>query len=331
MIIKVIKEDVHFGGTYLDSLSGDSMVEKKKIVFLGRPEAGKTSIVKVFFEGINPKFVLDTPLPPTVGLSASSYDWMDVQVIIFDYPGQDMARMLEDSETNLRLLDQAYTVIYIIDCTRWEDDRATIDADIETITGIMKDAVLGSNLAVFCHKIDLVPALERGRFMQGLETWGISKYRTHVMFTSIAPGELHRLHDALYTVMSSASVEAKTIKQIFDKHVANLKHTLCFISNEKNAVLALAASPDFKYGLLHPLYEFFADAHSHYEAMQEGDKLDHMILSSRRRIRMDFRSLEVFIGKAQNLIIVSEDLNPITIHRMSDSITDALKAAFNSR
>jgi hypothetical protein len=139
------------------------------------------------------------------------------------------------------------------------------------------------------------------------------------------------LHDAFYAVLSTASTEAKNIKEILDKHVHACERTLCFISDARNAVLALSATSDFTYSMLHPLPSFFASILSQFESIKHDDKIDHVILSSRKRTRMDFRSLELFIGKNRGLIIVSEDLNPIAIHKLSDAVTDELKIAFSTR
>ena len=61
----------------------------KKIVLIGRPEVGKTSIKQVIFEGRTPKELIETPLKPTRGLATSHYNWFDIQCAVFDAAGQN--------------------------------------------------------------------------------------------------------------------------------------------------------------------------------------------------------------------------------------------------
>jgi signal recognition particle receptor subunit beta len=309
---------------------GVSKLERKKIVLLGRPAVGKTSIEKVFFEGVDPASLVEAALPPTMGLTTVMVPWLDMDVVIFDHPGQQMARVLDDELKYVLLLDQAFAVVYILDCTRWHDDRHDVETDINGIKSMMKRHGLKNDLVVLCHKYDLLKQESRAKTRAEVEVWA-KKKAIVAYFTSIAPGSLHLLHDAFYAVLSIVSQEAKNLKGILDKHVHACKHTLCFISDAQNAVLALSATSDFSFSMLHPLPGFFASILGQFGSIKVDDKLDHVILSSRKRTRMDFRSLELFVGKNRALIIVSEDLNPIAIHKLSDAITDDLKAAFETR
>jgi len=311
-------------------VTGALKMDKKKIVLLGRPAVGKTTIEKVFFEGNDPATLMAAPLPPTVGLSTVIVPWLDTSVSIFDHPGQYMARVREDEEKYTFILEQAFVVVYIIDCTRWQADRKDVKFDIDGIKAITKKNQLDANIVLFCHKYDLLSEGNREETRLEIEAWAREE-SVPVHFTSIAPGFLHLLYDAFYVLLGAASPEAARIKEILDKNLAGCKRTLCFISDPKNAVLAFASTPDFAFSLLYPLPGFFASIIGQFENIKADDKIDHVILSSRKRTRIDFRSLEPFTRKDRNLIIVSDDLNPIAIHKLSDAITDDFKAAFNSR
>lgn len=304
-------------------------MDKKKIVLLGRPAVGKTTIEKVFFEGVDPASIIGGSLPPTVGMATTAVTWLDLTVAIFDHPGQYMSRVLEDQSRFAFLIDQAFAVVYILDCTRWNEDRHDIGDDVDGIKTFAKKHGIDVSLVLFSHKIDLLGELQGKAVRAEIEAWAASK-ALPVHFTSIAPGHLHLLYDAFYKVLGATSTEARDIKNILDKHLTSCKHTLCFISDAKNAVLALASTPDFRFSMLHPLPGFFEAVMAQFERMKGDDKIDHVILSSRKRTRIDFRCLELFTGKDRHLIIVSDDLNPIAIHKLSDSITDDLKVTFRA-
>ncbi len=311
-------------------VTGALKVDKKKIVLLGRPAVGKTTIEKVFFEGTDPATLIHDPLPPTVGLSTVAVPWLDTAVSIFDHPGQYMAKVFEDEAKFTFILEQAFVVVYLIDCKRWKADRKDIQTDIDTIRVLTKKNGMDIDLVLFCHKIDLLGEGECEETRAAINAWA-GKQKIPAHFTSIAPGFLHLLYDAFYAVLGAASPEAKRIKEILDKNLQICKRTLCFISDPRNAVLALASTPDFAFSMLHPLPGFFSSVIGQFETIKGDDKIDHVILSSRKRTRIDFRSLQPFTGKDRNLIIVSDDLNPIAIHKLSDSITSDFKAAFSTR
>ncbi|MFW9973117.1 MAG: hypothetical protein ACFFDF_23240, partial [Candidatus Odinarchaeota archaeon] len=52
---------------YIDALY-DYMELYKKILLVGPPNSGKTSIKKVFFDNIDPSSILENPLTPTRGV-----------------------------------------------------------------------------------------------------------------------------------------------------------------------------------------------------------------------------------------------------------------------
>ena len=62
---------------------------KQKIVFVGPPKVGKTTIKQVFFEHISPLSLLDNPLEPSRGINSSVYSTFNIDLGIFDLAGQE--------------------------------------------------------------------------------------------------------------------------------------------------------------------------------------------------------------------------------------------------
>ncbi|MFX0103778.1 MAG: hypothetical protein ACFFCS_29720, partial [Candidatus Hodarchaeota archaeon] len=67
-------------------LVGYEMMDRtgRKIVILGRPGIGKTSLKKVIFEGVDPTQILIGTLEPTRSIEAKVYPFLDLHLGVFD-------------------------------------------------------------------------------------------------------------------------------------------------------------------------------------------------------------------------------------------------------
>ena len=65
------------------------MAEIKKIIFVGPPNTGKTTIKSVFFEMANPVKLLKNSLDPTRGVNSTVYSLFDLELGVFDLAGQE--------------------------------------------------------------------------------------------------------------------------------------------------------------------------------------------------------------------------------------------------
>ena len=65
------------------------MEKKAKIVLIGPPGTGKTTIKKVYFEMANPLMLLEHTLEPTKGINSCVYSIFDVSLGVFDLAGQE--------------------------------------------------------------------------------------------------------------------------------------------------------------------------------------------------------------------------------------------------
>ncbi len=72
----------------------------KKIIFVGPPEAGKTTLRKIFFEGENRKELLEFGLEPTHGNENILLNLSET-VGVFDLAGQENQRWLETDERSI--------------------------------------------------------------------------------------------------------------------------------------------------------------------------------------------------------------------------------------
>ena len=127
------------------------MIEGKKIVLIGPPGAGKTSIYKVYFEMCNPLKLLDISLEPTRGINSSVYSLFNSNLGILDLAGQENEVWLTP---NIEVFDQSNVIICIFDVMN--SLESIVSFLIKIIKIKTKLNLSKCKIFAFLHKIDLV-------------------------------------------------------------------------------------------------------------------------------------------------------------------------------
>jgi GTPase SAR1 family protein len=122
----------------------------KKIIFVGPPEAGKTTLRKIFFEGENRKELLDFGLEPTHGQETILLKLSD-RVGVFDLSGQENQRWLESDEKSVFYDTQI--IIIVIDITT---PLSNIFDFVKKIIQIRDEITPSSYIYILLHKKDLI-------------------------------------------------------------------------------------------------------------------------------------------------------------------------------
>jgi len=122
----------------------------KKIIFIGPPGTGKTSLRKVFFEGESSKRILDYALKPTIGEESIVLNFHE-KIGIFDLAGQENDLWLEISENSV-LIDSRI-IILVVDCTESIENNLEF---IKRVINIRDQFVLDGLIYLLVHKIDLI-------------------------------------------------------------------------------------------------------------------------------------------------------------------------------
>lgn len=127
------------------------MDENKKVVLIGPPGAGKTTIKEVLLEKENPLFLLKNPLEPSRGLTSKVYSIFKTKVGIFDLAGQENEIWLSDRSSGV--FKKSDLIICIFDISTSLEYITSFLLDIDRI----KREILSVSceIIVFLHKIDL--------------------------------------------------------------------------------------------------------------------------------------------------------------------------------
>ena len=122
----------------------------KKIIFVGPPNAGKTTLRKIFFEGEDRSKLLEFGLEPTHG-QESVFLKLSEDIGIFDLAGQENVRWLETEEKSI--FDETKILIVVIDITSPIEDILNF---AEKIIEIRNDLTPSSFIYLLLHKKDLI-------------------------------------------------------------------------------------------------------------------------------------------------------------------------------
>ena len=150
-----------------------------KIVIVGPPGVGKTSLRKVFFEGTSAKYILDYAIEPTHGQESILLN-LDKKIGVFDLAGQENYRWFESEEKNIFV--DAKIIITVLE-TGMDDDEIIRFA--KKVIEIRDELTPDSIIYLFIHKIDLVSQEELVKRQINLSNIFTDVPQLRITFTSI--------------------------------------------------------------------------------------------------------------------------------------------------
>ncbi|MHA1730212.1 MAG: ADP-ribosylation factor-like protein [Promethearchaeota archaeon] len=144
----------------IETISED--LENKKLVFIGPPNVGKTSIIRAYFYKQDPKEICRSAITiePTKNYEIGTVKWSLLQLGIFDLSGQELKKWFStDSETAFGDTDE---VICVFDC------RMKVKKIISILKNILplKKSFVVPYVYLLLHKVDTLPNNESGEIIK---------------------------------------------------------------------------------------------------------------------------------------------------------------------
>jgi len=148
------------------------LMTTSKILFLGPPEAGKTSLRRFLFEGVPAQDLLDNPEAPTIGMKYSAYNYITTKpadkkgkkgenipfsLSVVDSAGQNLDEWL--SERKDRVFPGTDIIFLIFDVSDYldEEKKQYICDLVMKIYNARMELAPESSFYIIGHKFDKIP------------------------------------------------------------------------------------------------------------------------------------------------------------------------------
>ncbi|MHA1149703.1 MAG: GTPase domain-containing protein [Promethearchaeota archaeon] len=284
------------------------MTLKKKILLLGRAGIGKTSLRLTIFEGFYADELLLKPISPTRGFTTNKYNWLDVDLGVFDTSGQELSDLLENEVDMDIIFNYSDIIIYMLDYDLWTNKREDVIIEIIKIKKIIKKRFDQSKFVIFFHKIDNIIENIREKELKNIKQFLKKKLALPIYFTSIHPSLIYSSYNAIYKIVSEFSEETTHFKKITDHLLRDKASTLIFITNLNNSIVVQSLTNDFDVNLINFSHNLFAQLNLAFEDMTNNDKIEHIMLSSSNSLNIIMKRLTFNKLNLKNIVCISHKL-----------------------
>ena len=188
------------------------MYQNQKLVLVGPPGVGKTTIKEIFFNKISPSQILEMPLEPSRGVNSDAYSYLDSQLGIFDLAGQENKNWF--SKKGSEIFERSNAIVCIFDISNSLELIIEFLIKIHKLKGELN--LSKCHISAFLHKADKVdPSYVNQkirRIKEFFETQNILGDEFQIFSTSV-------MKNYFYDTFSTIS---EILNKLYDDSIINL-------------------------------------------------------------------------------------------------------------
>ncbi len=180
------------------------MQTKNKVIIIGPPATGKTTITNVFFKKANPLRLLNKPLEPTRGVNSNLFSLFNSQLGIFDLAGQENENWFTHRKDVFKYAD---IIICVFDIT------CSVESIVPFLINILNikknlNFISDCEIYVLIHKIDLVNPSYISQKIKIIENFFTKQYPTgqkiKIFGTSITKDYFYDTFKIIFNILKSS-------------------------------------------------------------------------------------------------------------------------------
>lgn len=213
----------------LQSLNADvldqSCEREIKIIVMGQANAGKSSMIQIFFGKLSPKTILEIDIEPTIGAEINVFEYDEkTKIGVFDLAGQELDQWMKPPRSE-ELFFETDGILYFIDLTDMSSKR-NLDKTLKEFKQLTEKYSPKAQVIIVLNKYDDYIKTKKGSLKKAnaikMDIQNISGFPTYI--SSLAPNYYPLLQMKLDRIIEKMPVEIPSfgIEPIQNSHMQNI-------------------------------------------------------------------------------------------------------------